>query len=145
MELHLQCTLENNKLATRASCKCSNPSKSIARSQMSVPRSPWFVDHFEHAQNENRLLWRRKSVVLLSYKHIKINKQNIAARVSHDGQHQTLQPRFAHTRGKKILKFSLVLWTSTPKFLLVLLPNNAGLQGNITCHCIFFSCPSDIV
>ena len=29
-------------------------------------------------------------------------------------------------RGKKILIFSLVLRTSTPKFLLVLLPNNTG-------------------
>ena len=31
-----------------------------------------------------------------------------------------------HCRGKNFLKCSLVLWTSTPKFLLVLLPNNAG-------------------
>ena len=39
--------------------------------------------------------------------------------------------------GKKILKCSLVLHTSTPKFLLVLLSNKAGHSRNITLHCIY--------
>ena len=48
------------------------------------------------------------------------------------------------SRGKKILKCSLVPWTSTPKFELVLFKITLGIQGNITLHYVFFTCPSDI-
>ena len=46
--------------------------------------------------------------------------------------------------GKNFFKFSLVLRTSTAKFLLVLLPNNAGHSRKYNLALYFFTCPSDI-
>ena len=43
-----------------------------------------------------------------------------------------------YTRGKKILKCSLVLRTSTPKFLLVLLQNNVGHSRKYNLALYFF-------
>ena len=42
-------------------------------------------------------------------------------------------------RGKNFLKCSLVLRTSTPKFLLVLLPNNAGHLRKYNIELYFFN------
>ena len=47
-------------------------------------------------------------------------------------------------QGKKILQFSLVLRTSIPKSLLVLLQNNAGHSRKYNLTLYFFTCPSDI-
>ena len=49
-----------------------------------------------------------------------------------------------HGRGKKILYCLLVLQTSTPKFLLVLLPTNARHSRKYKPALYFFTCPSDI-
>ena len=46
-----------------------------------------------------------------------------------------------HGRGKKILYCLLVLQTSTPKFLLVLLPNNAGHSRKYNLALYFFYLP----
>ena len=48
--------------------------------------------------------------------------------------------------GKKILKMFTcpVLRTSTPKFLIVLLPNNAGHSRKYNLALYFFTCPLDI-
>ena len=45
------------------------------------------------------------------------------------------------SRGKKFLKCLVVLWTSKPKFLLVLLPNNAGHSSKYNLTLYFFYLP----
>ena len=48
---------------------------------------------------------------------------------------------YKYIRGKNFLKCSLVLRTSTPKFLLVLMPNNAGhsRKYNLALHFFYLS------